>query len=207
VNCPPVGIHQRTEANILDRLTALAKMQPDHQVAERLNAEGLRTRTGKKWTYARVHSMRKQHAIPTGCPLVPHPETKRADGFVSSKVAAESLQISPSLVNLWVTHGVLRHDQRVAASKVWVQLSEEDFARLTGASPEARSLPTLKSVREQNGLSLHELWHQISLGHYLPYRVRRGRTWEWRLKKVSPSDTPQPTALIRRSRKGKPPYE
>jgi hypothetical protein len=132
---------------------------------------------------------------------------KRADGLVSSKVAAECLQVSSSLVNLWVKHGVLRHDQRVTASKVWVHLSEADFARLTGASPEAASLPTLKSIREQNGLSLSELWHQISLGHYLPYRVRRGRTWEWRLKKVPPSDTPQPTALIQRNRKGKPPYE
>jgi hypothetical protein len=110
VNCPAAGIHQRTEANILHRLTALARMQPAHQVAERLNAEDLRTRTRKKWTYARVHSMWKQHAIPTDCPLVPHPETKRADGFVSSKVAADRLQISPSLVNLWFKHGVLRHD-------------------------------------------------------------------------------------------------
>ena len=207
VNCPPAGVHQRTEASILDRLTALASTQPDHQVAERLNAEGLRTRTGKKWTYARVNSIRKQHAIPTGCPLVPRPAAKRADGLVSSKVAAECLQVSPSLVNLWVKHGVLRHDQRVAASKVWVHLSEADFARLTGASPEAANLPTLKSVREQNGLSLNELWHQIAVGHYLPYRVRRGQTWEWRLKKMPPSDTPKPTASIRRSRKGKPPYE
>jgi DNA invertase Pin-like site-specific DNA recombinase len=207
VNCPPAGMHQRTEASILDRLTDLASTQPDHQVAEHLNAEGLRTRTGKKWTYARVHSIRKQHSIPTGCPLVPRPAAKRADGLVSSKVAAECLQVSPSLVNLWVKHGVLRHDQRVTASKVWVHLSEADFARLTGASPEAASLPTLKSIREQNGLSLSQLWHQISLGHYLPYRVRRGRTWEWRLKKVPPSDTPQPTALIGRNCKGKPPYE
>lgn len=207
VNCPPAGVHQRTEASIVDRLTALASTQPDHQVAERLNAEGLRTRTGKKWTYVRVHSIRKQHAIPTGCPLVPRPAAKRADGLVSSKVAAECLQVSPSLVNLWVKHGVLRHDQRVAASKVWVHLSEADLARLTGASPEAASLPTLKSIREQNGLSLNELWHQISLGHYLPYRVRRGQTWEWRLEKIPPSDTAKPAASIRRSRKGKPPNE
>jgi hypothetical protein len=51
------------------------------------------------------------------------------------------------------------------------------------------------------------LWHQIAVGHYLPYRVRRGQTWEWRLKKMPPLDTPKPTASIRRSRKGKPPYE
>ena len=41
-------------AGVLERLAELARDLPDHQVAERLNAEGLRTRTGKAWTYARV---------------------------------------------------------------------------------------------------------------------------------------------------------
>src|ERR1700760_4353483 len=67
------GVHDQLDwpFTITGMRTELARMQPDHQVADRLNAEGLRTRTGKNWTYARVHSMRKQHDIPTGCPLVP----------------------------------------------------------------------------------------------------------------------------------------
>ena len=89
-DCPPIGAHQRTGARVLARLAALAGDQPDHRVAERLNAEGLRTRTGKEWSYARVHSMRKQHAIPTGCPLKPDPAAARADGLVSSKVCGRA---------------------------------------------------------------------------------------------------------------------
>lgn len=206
-NCPPIGAHHRTQAGVLDRLTDLASNRPDHQVAERLNAEGIRTRSGKEWTYARVHSMRKQHAIPTGCPLKPDHAAERADGLVSSRVAAERLQISASLVNLWVKHGVLLHDQRVPGSKVWVQLFEEDFARLTGASPDAATLPSFASIRTRTGLSQHELWHQVSTGRYLPYRVRRGQTWQWHLRETPTADARKRATSVRRGRKGDAPYE
>ena len=137
---------------MLGRLAELAGSWPDHQVAECLNTEGLRTRTGKEWTYARVHSMRKQHGIPTGCPLKPEPGHDQGRWLVSSRVAAERLQVSLSLINLGVSHGVLLHDQRMPASKVWVRLTEEDVARLTGTSADATSLPTFASVKAQTGL-------------------------------------------------------
>jgi len=183
--CPPIGAHQRTAAAALARLSELSRQWPDHQVAEHLNREGFRTRTGKPWTYARVHSMRKQHGIPTGCPLDTNPGAVRADGLVSSKTAAARLGVSPSLVNLWVKHGVFLHDQRVAASKVWVRLTEEDLARLTGTSSEATSLSSFKSIMTQTGLSQERLWEQVALGRYIPYRVRRGQSWQWHLKNVS----------------------
>ena len=152
VDCPPVGIAQQTEARVLDRLAALAHDQPDHQVARQLNAEGLATRTGKEWTYARVHSMRKQHDIPTGCPLKPDHTRVRADGLVSSKAAAERLRVSPSLINLWVKHGVLLHDQHAPASKVWVRLTDADVERLTGKASDAASLPTFKTIMTRTNL-------------------------------------------------------
>lgn len=49
-DCPANGAHQQTKAGVLGRLAELAGSWPDHQVAECLNAEGLQTRTGKKWT-------------------------------------------------------------------------------------------------------------------------------------------------------------
>jgi len=183
-DCPPAGAHQRTKSDVLDRLAILAGDQPDHQVAARLNAEGYRTRTGKEWTYARVGSMRKQHAIPTGCPLDPDGTAARADGLVSARQAAERLGVSPSLVNLWVKQGVLSHDQRVPASKVWVRLTEEDLARLTGGAAEATSLPTFHSVRVQAGLPPTELWQQVAAGYYVAFRVRHGQTWQWHLKDI-----------------------
>ena len=205
--CPPKGAHQQTRAGVLRRLAELAGCWPDHQVADRLNAEGLRTRTGKEWTYARVHSMRKQHGIPTGCPLKPNQDTIRADGLVSSRVAAERLQVSLSLVNLWVSHGVLLHDQRMPASKVWVRVTEEDVARLTGASADAASLPTFASVKARTGLSQDELWREVLAGRYLPYRVRRGQTWQWRLRATHPAHARKQPPSVRRNRKGSTPYE
>ena len=204
---PPIGAHQRTEAQVLARLAALAGDQPDHRVAARLNAEGLRTRTGKEWSYARVHSMRKQHGIPTGCPLKPDPAAVRADGLVSSKVAAERLQISLSLLNLWVRHGVLEYDQRARASKVWVRLTEQDFARLTSACPEATHLPTFQSIMLRTGLSPDDLWQQVAEGRYLPYRVRRGQTWQWHLSEFRTKTAQSQPSSVRRGRKGDTPYE
>jgi len=206
-DCPPIGVHQQTKADVLERLAELAHSRPDHQVADCLNAEGLQTRTGKEWTYARVHSMRKQYGIPTGCPLKPDLAVVRADGLVSSRTAAERLRVSASLINLWVKHGVLSHDQRMPASKVWVRLNEDDVARLTGTTADAVSLPTFGSVKAHAGLTQHELWQQVLAGRYLPYRVRRGQTWQWHLKEACPTDTPKPTPMVRRNRKGNTPYE
>ena len=115
----------------------------------------------------------------------------RADGLVSSKAAAARLGVSASLINLWVKHGVLVHDQRVPASKVWVRLNEDDVARLTGASTEAVNLPTFKAVQIDTELSGHDLWQQILAGRYLAYRVRHGQTWQWHLKEAGSARAPK----------------
>ena len=167
----------------------------------------MRTRTGKDWTYARVQSMRKQHAIPTGCPLDPDQAAARADGLVSSRTAADRLGVSLSLVNLWAKQGVLMHDQRVTASKVWVRLNEDDLARLTGKAEEASSLPTFASVRLQAGISRPGLWQLVRAGHYLAFRVPHRQTWQWHLKEVQPADKPKQPTSARCDRKGNTPYE
>lgn len=204
---PPRGQHQRTAAGVVERLAILARRHPDHEVASRLNAEGLRTRTGNEWTYARVQSMRKQHGIPTGCPLDPDGAAARTDGLVSSRTAADRLGVSASLVNLWVQHGVLVHDQRVAASKVWVRLNEDDIARLTGTAVDAAELPTFASVRRQGGLSHQDLWQLVADGHYLAFRIPHGQTWQWHLKDVRAVDQAKQPPSARCDRKGNLPYE
>ena len=45
-HCPPLGWHRRTEPELIRHVDVLARHYPDHQIAARLNAEGLRTRTG-----------------------------------------------------------------------------------------------------------------------------------------------------------------
>ena len=58
VTCKPVGWHALTDPSTVERVRALALRLPDHQIAERLNAEGVRTKTGKEWSYRRVTSLR-----------------------------------------------------------------------------------------------------------------------------------------------------
>ena len=69
VRCPPPGWHLRTDSDVLALIRDLAGPYPDHRIANRLYARGLRTQTGKPWTYDRVASMRRLHGIPTGCPV------------------------------------------------------------------------------------------------------------------------------------------
>jgi hypothetical protein len=109
--------------------------------------------------------------------------------------------------NLWAKQGVLMHDQRVTASKVWVRLNEDDLARLTGKAAEASSLPTFASVRLQAGISRPGLWQLVRAGRYLAFRVPHRQTWQWHLKEVQPADKPKQPTSARCDRKGNTPYE
>src|SRR3954451_24697451 len=104
------GWHRRTEDAVVARLRELARALPDHKVTERLDAEGLRTRTGKAWTYARVHSIRRQHGIATACPPHTREAARRADRLMPVAAAARRLGVSSSLVYVWLRQGVLAYD-------------------------------------------------------------------------------------------------
>jgi DNA invertase Pin-like site-specific DNA recombinase len=185
VRCPPLGWHVGTDAAIVARLRELAALHPDHQIAAQLNDAGLRTRTGKPWTYARVHSMRKQYGIPTGCPLHTRDAAPRADGMMPITAVAERLGVSSSLVHVWVRHGVLLHDQRRSASRVWVRLNADDFARLDGSSKLGPGLPTFANVQRTECLGREDLWHRVRRGEYQAFRVRHGQLWQWHLQQTA----------------------
>ena len=190
VHCPPLGWHRRTEPELIRHAAELARHHPDHQVAARLNAEGLRTRTGKPWTYARVFSMRKQHGIATACPLSTRDAAPRADGLIPAKAAAQRLGVSPSLIHVWVGHGVLDHDQRRSSSKVWVRLSEDDLARLNGSSALGPDLPSLEQVMRGEGISRDAVWNRVRHGEYRAFRVAHGRCWAWHLQHLTVPSRP-----------------
>jgi DNA invertase Pin-like site-specific DNA recombinase len=184
VRCPPLGWHACTEPEVLARLRVLAEKYPDHQIAMRLNTEEFRTRTGKTWTYARVHSMRKQHGIPTSCPLQTRGAVQRADGLMPARAAAQRLGVSPSLVHVWVRHGVLDSDQHQTASRVWVRLNGDDLARLDGTSPIGRHLPRFAQVMAAEHLSRDALWAKVRDREYQAFRVPHGQAWEWHLQRL-----------------------
>lgn len=184
VVCPPSGWHCLTDPALVARLRALAPTQPDHRIADQLNTEGICTRTGKPWTAARVASVRKQYAIPTGCPVDPTGGARRGDGLVPVATAAQLLHVSPSLIHVWADHGALATEQRRACSYRWVHLTEEDLARLSGGVACAH-LPSLREVMRQRGCTGAEVWALVQAGHYVAYRCFVGRHWEWRLQAQS----------------------
>ncbi len=192
VTRPPGGWHCTTAATTVAGLRALAQRLPDHQLAARLNAEGVRTQTGKVWTHQRVASIRKQHAIPTACPVDTEARAARGDGPVPVALAAEQLGISRSLVHVWVALGVFSGDQRVAASKRWVRLTSADIACLDGRH-DWGGFPTLRQVRPERGWDRAELWSRVRAGEYVAYRHPTPQRWEWRLQRVHPDGSPGST--------------
>ena len=193
VVCPPLGWHCRTDAELAQRIQDLAQHYPDHIIADQLNGEGVRTRTGKEWTYERVLSVRKQYQIATACPVDPSQPTPRGDGLVPVKTAAQMLNVSDSLVNIWAKQGVLISDQRTFGSYLWVRVTESDIERLNG-SLNCHELPTVANLMSQLHLSREQVWDLVRSGKYVAYRARLGKNWQWRLKSLSEPD-PVPAML------------
>jgi DNA invertase Pin-like site-specific DNA recombinase len=205
VTCPPMGWHCVTDANLVQRIRELAPTYPDHQIAKLLNTEEVRTRTGKEWTYVRVHSIRKQHHIPTNCPIDPTNTAPRGDGLVSVKTAAQMLNISPALVHLWSKMGILVYDQRVSASKRWVRVTEADMRRLNG-STDCAHLPTIAEVMMANNFTRDKVWALVRAGQFAVYRSQHGGNWEWRLTSVELPEQDFSTYSVVAYRKGTPQY-
>lgn len=183
VTCRPTGWHCTTSSAVVDQLRELARYLPDHRIAERLNADGIRTQTGKAWTYARVESIRKQHQIPTSCPVDTHGEP-RGDGLLPVSLAAERLGVSTSLIHIWIQHGVLACDQRTTLSKRWVRLTDADVLRLDGRHDWHR-FSTIDQIMRKQRWSRDRVWQAVRDGTYVAYRHRSGQHWEWRLRRSS----------------------
>ena len=182
VACRPTGWHCTTPSAVVERLRELARDLPDHKIAEQLNAEGIRTKTGKPWTFTRVASIRKQHQIPTNCPIDTADKTARGDGLLPVRLAAERLGVSLSLIHVWIQHGVVTSDQRTALSKRWVRLTEVDVRRLDGQRDWHR-LSTIHRVMINEQWTREQVWDAVRDGTYVAYRHRAGQHWEWRLRR------------------------
>jgi DNA invertase Pin-like site-specific DNA recombinase len=185
VVCPPLGWHCVTDATLVARIGELAQHMPDHQIAEVLNAEGIRTQTGKEWTYRRVQSIRKQHQIATACPLDPTGVGQRGDGRIGVAEAARQLGVSRSLIHVWIEQGVLSSEQRTALSYRWVRLSEHDQARLDGQH-DWSCFPSVREVMQAYGYNREQVWSLVQAGAYVAYRHATGQRWEWHLQQIRP---------------------
>jgi DNA invertase Pin-like site-specific DNA recombinase len=123
---------RRTDPAVVQRVGELAKSHTDGQIAEKLNEEGLTPGLKGVFTAAKVKWVRYAHAIPSGCPDGPAAcaTGQRGDGRYSVQAAAKLLNINISTVVGWCKAGRLDGVQSAPHGPWWVQLTEEDIARL-----------------------------------------------------------------------------
>ncbi len=180
VDRPPPGV--ATPERALRRIRALAPQQPDDQIAEILNAEGLHTGKGLAWTTHRVAKVRQRQAIPTGCPCHQRASGPRGDGLLNAAEAARQLSVDAATVTIWFRQGILQGHQRQPGSAVWVQLRAEDLRRLDGSTAPRPDLLSVRQAAKQLGITPEEVWEHIRAGQLMPYRLRTNKHWRWHVQ-------------------------
>jgi len=180
VDRPPPGVW--TPPRALRRIRELAPHHPDDRIAERLNAEGLRTGKNLNWTTSRVAKVRQRQAIPTGCPCHVQGPGPRGDGLIPAAEAARRLGVDASTVTIWFRQGVLDGHQRKPGSPVWVRLSEADRRRLDGSTSPRCDLLTVRRAARRLGVATEEVWELIRAGRLIPYRLRAKNHWRWHVQ-------------------------
>jgi DNA invertase Pin-like site-specific DNA recombinase len=196
---PSSGEAACTSEPVLDRIRALAQQHSDDRVAALLNAEGLRTRTGLPWTYARVGLVRHRHGIPTACPIVPKVAGPRGDGRVSVATVATRLGVARSVVGRWCRCGFLDAEQKATLDPRWIRLTADDLARADGTlAALGYGRWRLREAERALGLSEEALYQQLRDGTLIAYRARIGDHWEWRVSCADDQplpSTPRPGRL------------
>jgi hypothetical protein len=174
-------------------MRTLAQQHPDDRVAALLNAEGLRTRMGLPWTYARVGLVRHRHGIPTACPIVPQADGPRGDGRVSVATVAAQLGVARSVVGRWCRCGFLDADQKATLDPRWIRLTADDLARADGTlAAQGYGRWRIREALRVLDLSEEALYQQLRDGTLIAYRAHIGDHWEWRVSCADDQPLPSP---------------
>jgi len=96
---------RRTEPAVLKRVDQLLDHHTEEEVAEQLNAEGLRTGTGLPFTSARVRGLRLRHGLRSR--LYRLGDRLLASGQMTSDQMATQIGVSPNTVRQWAKAGHL----------------------------------------------------------------------------------------------------
>jgi DNA invertase Pin-like site-specific DNA recombinase len=171
-----------TPPTALRRIRELAAHHPDDRIAEMLNQEGLRTGKGLRWTPRRVKKVRQRRGIPTGCPRRARGTGPRGDGLLAASEAAQRLEVDASQVTRWFHQGILQGYQPKPNAPVWIRLNEKDQRRLDGSTLPRPDLVPVRQAADQLGITVEQVWSQVSAGQLLPYHLRVKKRWLWHVQ-------------------------
>lgn len=130
------------------------------------------------WTRRRVYNLRQKHKIKAN---------PGAAGLVSSRVSAEKLGVSTSVLLDWFRRGLLPGRQRRSGSPVWIRLDEGLVYRVSGVAPRglAQEQPKMVPLPQATAwfnLSAQALKTALKNGRFLTWRLKYGCHWRWYLQ-------------------------
>jgi hypothetical protein len=105
----------RTPLEVVELIRSLAPQHPNPEIADQLNATGIRTGRGLPFTAHAVRHIRRAHHIPT-------PPTRDRDLTVAE--VAQRLSVSPGVIYYWIRHRYL-HAHRNSAHHLRIPFSPE----------------------------------------------------------------------------------
>jgi DNA invertase Pin-like site-specific DNA recombinase len=134
---PSGADHNRTSIAAVERIRELATLQlVDRVIAERLNAEGVKSGSGRDWTASSVKHVRLEHkiarsmAVPRRRHRLPD---RHPDGRYSMRGAMKRFAVSQHQVMRWVERGMLqgvREDFEDHQSVWWLTIDADAAERI-----------------------------------------------------------------------------
>jgi DNA invertase Pin-like site-specific DNA recombinase len=133
----------RTPSEAVELTRRLAPDHPNAQIAEQLNAAGLRTGTGGPFAAEHVQWIRWRHRIP-------YPTTWAQDGEQTVGQIAERLGISDGTVYAWITTGKLTA-RRGPANRLYISFPPEVEQQCHERVQNSVHLPSKTKIRAAGG--------------------------------------------------------
>ena len=116
---------------MIERIRELAPTHTEAQIAEQLNAEGLKPGASDVFIASKVNWIRFAHRIVQGCPQAPGacPDGQRGDGRYSAKAASDRLNVDVSTIADWCHAGRLDFVQSAPHGPRWILLTPSIIAQ------------------------------------------------------------------------------
>ncbi len=119
----PMAEQLRYPIDFVDKIRTMARSMRDEDIVAELNAQGLRSATGKAFTVSMISWVRFKHRIATV-------ELKRSNELTVNEVMVR-FGISREVVYYWIERGVVESRQRKAGTPYWITISKAKEQELT----------------------------------------------------------------------------
>jgi len=113
----PAADRWRHSDALVQRVRELAQKYSDDEIADQLNAEGLKSNKGNAFTRSSVSWIRHKHAIP--------PVNKKKPEEQTVKEIAQRFGVSPGVVYYWIANNVITARRLNQGSPYWITIAAQ----------------------------------------------------------------------------------